>query len=38
MKPDGLPINTARRGIVDEEALASALHEGVIGSAAVNWA
>jgi len=36
MKPSALLINTARGGIVDEEALADALRHGVIGGAAVD--
>jgi len=36
MKPDALLINTARGGIVDEEAVAEALRAGVIGGAAVD--
>tara|TARA_R110000868_G_scaffold21074_1_gene88054 strand:- start:252 stop:677 length:426 start_codon:yes stop_codon:yes gene_type:complete len=33
MKPDALLINTSRGGLVDEEALAHALRNGVIGGA-----
>ena len=36
MKPDALLINTARGGIVDESALATALLKGVIGGAAMD--
>ena len=36
MKPDALLINTARGGIVDEQALAVALRGGEIGAAAVD--
>ncbi len=36
MKPDALLINTARGGIVDEQALAEALRRGEIGAAAVD--
>jgi glycerate dehydrogenase len=33
MKPDALLINTARGGLVDEEALVRALRQGIIGGA-----
>ncbi|MCP4409365.1 MAG: 2-hydroxyacid dehydrogenase [Gammaproteobacteria bacterium] len=36
MKPDALLVNTARGGIVDESALASALRNGVIGGAGID--
>ena len=36
MRPDALLINTARGGIVDEQALADALRAGTIGAAAVD--
>jgi len=36
MQPDALLINTARGGIVDEPALAEALHQGIIGGAGVD--
>jgi glycerate dehydrogenase len=36
MKPDSLLINVARGGIVDEQALAGALKEGLIGGAAID--
>jgi glycerate dehydrogenase len=36
MKPDALLINTARGGIVEEQALANALRKGVIGGATVD--
>jgi glycerate dehydrogenase len=36
MKPDSLLINVARGGIVDEQALARALKEGLIGGAAID--
>ncbi|ROR34294.1 2-hydroxyacid dehydrogenase [Inmirania thermothiophila] len=36
MRPDAILVNTARGGIVDEEALARALREGWIGGAAVD--
>ena len=36
MRPDALLINTARGGIVDEQALADALRAGSIGAAAVD--
>ncbi len=36
MKPDALLINTARGGIINEEHLAAALREGVIGGAGVD--
>jgi glycerate dehydrogenase len=36
MRPDALLVNTARGGIVDEEALAAALRQGLIGGAAVD--
>lgn len=36
MKPTALLVNTSRGAIVDEDALASALREGVIGGAAVD--
>lgn len=36
MRPEAILINTARGGIVDEEALYTALTEGVIGGAALD--
>jgi glycerate dehydrogenase len=36
MRPDALLVNTARGGIVDEEALAAALRQRLIGGAAVD--
>lgn len=36
MKPDALLIDTARGGIVEEQALADALRKGIIGAAAVD--
>jgi glycerate dehydrogenase len=36
MKADALLVNTARGGIVNEQALADALREGIIGGAAVD--
>jgi glycerate dehydrogenase len=36
MRPDALLVNTARGGIVDENALADALRQGTIGGAAVD--
>jgi glycerate dehydrogenase len=36
MRQDALLINTARGGIVDEEALAAALRKGTVGAAAVD--
>lgn len=36
MKPDALLINTARGGIIKEEHLVEALHEGLIGGAGVD--
>jgi glyoxylate reductase len=36
MKPTAILINTARGGIVDQEALRRALHDGVIGGAALD--
>ncbi|MCW3006728.1 MAG: Glyoxylate reductase [Solirubrobacterales bacterium] len=36
MKPTAILVNTARGGIVDQEALADALHAGTIGAAALD--
>ena len=36
MKPSAFVLNTARGGIVDQEALASALHEGRIAGAGID--
>jgi glyoxylate reductase len=36
MKPDGVLINTARGGVVDQAALLQALREGIIGGAALD--
>ena len=36
MKPDALLINTARGGLIDEQALARALRDGTIGGAGID--